>query len=47
MSAVMAGPDRGEDLRRRQRAKNLTLAAALIAFVVLVYLVSVVRMGGG
>ena len=43
----MAGLGNNEDLRRRQRTKNLTLAAALIAFVVVVYLVSIVRMGGG
>ncbi len=43
----MARPEKGHELRRRQRAKNLTLAAALIAFVVVVYLVSIVRMGGG
>jgi hypothetical protein len=43
----MAGLGKNEELRRRQRAKNLTLAAALIAFVVIVYLVSIVRMGGG
>ena len=43
----MARLEKGEDLRRRQRAKNLTLAAALVAFVVVVYLVSIVRMGGG
>jgi hypothetical protein len=43
----MARLEKGEELRRRQRAKNLTLAAALVAFVVVVYLVSIVRMGGG
>ena len=38
----------GEALRtKRLRAKNLTLLIALLAFVVLVYFVSVVRMGGG
>jgi len=43
----MAEPVKGEDLRRRRRGKNLALAGALVAFVVLVYLVSIVRMGGG
>ena len=42
----MARLEKGADLRRRQRAKNLALAAALIAFVVVVYFVSIVRMGG-
>ena len=31
---------------KRLRAKNLTLLVALLAFVVLVYFVSIVRMGG-
>ena len=35
------------DLHRKQRGKNLALMAALLAFCVLVYLVTVVRMGGG
>jgi predicted nucleic acid-binding Zn ribbon protein len=38
----------GKVLRaKRLRAKNLTLLIALLAFVVLVYFVSIVRMGGG
>ncbi len=32
---------------RRQRVKNRVLLAALLAFVIIVYAVSVVRMGGG
>ena len=40
-------PERGADVRRRLRTKNLVVMAVLIAFVVLVYLVSLVRMGGG
>ncbi len=32
---------------KRLKAKNLTLLFALLAFVVLVYFVSIVRMGGG
>ncbi len=43
----MAEPIKGEDLRRRRRAKNFALAGALVAFVVVVYLVTLVRMGGG
>ena len=43
----MTEPLEGKDLRRRRRTKNLALAGALVAFVVVVYLVSIVRMGGG
>lgn len=39
-------PD-SEGRRRRLRSKNLALFAALIGLVVLIYLVSIVRMGGG
>ncbi len=35
-----------DERRRRQRAKNWTLVAVLLAFVVLVYVVSIVRMSG-
>ncbi len=34
-----------EEARRRMRTKNLVLCAVLVAFVVVVYLVSIVRMG--
>lgn len=34
------------DRRRKQRAKNIAVALALLGFVVLVYFVSIVRMGG-
>ncbi|MGH6948553.1 MAG: hypothetical protein ACREDZ_14575 [Kiloniellales bacterium] len=37
---------RKETARRRQRAKNWALAALLLGFCVLVYFVSIVRMGG-
>ncbi|MEZ5848781.1 MAG: hypothetical protein R3C70_18690 [Geminicoccaceae bacterium] len=36
----------GDDHRRKLRSKNLVVALALIGFVVLVFLVSIVRMGG-
>ena len=36
-----------EERRRRQRAKNWALVAVLVAFVALVYAVSIVRMSGG
>ena len=35
-----------DDMHRKQRAKNLALLLALCAFVVIVYLVTIVRMGG-
>jgi hypothetical protein len=35
------------DPHRKQRGKNIALLVALLAFVVIVYLVSIVRMGGG
>lgn len=44
---MMAGSGNGDELRCRQRNKNLTLAGVLLAFVVVVYLVSIVRMTGG
>jgi hypothetical protein len=37
----------GEALRQRQRAKNWAMFAALAAFALLVYLIAIVRMGGG
>jgi hypothetical protein len=47
MMPAMSEQDKGGDVQRHRRARNLALAAALAAFVVLVYLVSIVRMGGG
>jgi len=43
------GPAEHQGLKRAagQRGKNLALLAVLVAFVVLVYIVAVVRMGGG
>ena len=41
-----AAPDRdGRTLHQRKRIQNLVLLAALLGFVVLVYFVSIVRMG--
>lgn len=37
----------GEEMRRRRRGKNLAMLGALMAFVVIVYLVAIVRMSGG
>ncbi len=41
------GRGRSPEDARRLRAKNLALLAVLLGFVVLVYLISIVRMGGG
>ena len=35
-----------EDLRRRQRTKNVALALGLVSLVVLFYLITLVKMGG-
>ena len=43
----MARKDPRSEVHRKQRGKNLALLAALLAFAVVVYLVSIVRMGGG
>ncbi len=43
---MMTQDRQGSELRRRQRVKNLALLAALGGFVVLIYIVSIVRMGG-
>jgi ferric-dicitrate binding protein FerR (iron transport regulator) len=42
--AVKAEPDAQ---RRRQRRKNLALAAVLAIFAILIYFVAIVRMSGG
>jgi hypothetical protein len=36
----------GEELRRRQRVKNVALACGLLGLVVLFYLVTLVKIGG-
>ncbi len=38
-------PETREAFRRKKRGKNLALMAVLIGFVVLVYIVAIVRMG--
>jgi len=38
-------PETGDAFRRKKRGKNLALMAVLIGFVVLVYIVALVRMG--
>jgi len=42
----MAGAGDDEERRRRQRTKNWTLVAVLLGFVVLVYLITIVRLSG-
>ena len=39
--------ERREDFRRKRRGRNWALLAVLVAFVVLVYFVALIRMGGG
>jgi hypothetical protein len=36
----------GQDLRRRQRAKNIAVACGLLALVVLFFLITLVKLGG-
>jgi hypothetical protein len=43
----MAMTDDDQDRRRRQRLKNWALLGVLMTFVVVVYFVSIIRMGGG
>ncbi len=47
MSEAPDGKGSGPEFRRRRRARNWALFAVLVGFVVLVYLVSIVRMSGG
>ncbi len=35
------------EAQRRQRRKNLVVMGILVAFVVLIYFIAIVRMGGG
>ncbi len=44
---TMAKRSYQSDVHRRQKSKNFAMLLALLGFVVLVYLVSVVRIGGG
>lgn len=40
-------PDLTEDQRKRQRARSIAIALGLVALIVLFYLVTIFRMGGG
>lgn len=42
----MAG-QHDDERRKRQKVKNWVLLGALLAFVVIVYFVALIRMGGG
>ncbi len=42
----MTERERADERRRRQRAKNWTLVGVLLAFVAVVYIVTIVRMSG-
>lgn len=42
----MAKDGERPDARRRLRGKNLAVLAALLGFVVLIYVIALVRMGG-
>jgi hypothetical protein len=39
--------ERDDERRKRQKIKNWVLLAVLFTFVVVVYFVSIIRMGGG
>jgi hypothetical protein len=41
------GATSAEERRRRLRGRNLAVMAVLLAFVLLVYAISIVRMAGG
>ena len=43
----MTEPENSEELQRRRRTKNIVLLAVLFCFVAVIYVVSIVRMGGG
>ena len=43
----MAMTDKDDDRRKRQKTKNWVLLGVLFVFVVVVYFVSIIRMGGG
>ncbi len=44
--SVLAKRDPHSEVHRKTRAKNLAVMAALLAFCVLIYLVTLVRLGG-
>ena len=46
MSEQTWTPETREAFRRKKRGKNMALMAVLMAFVVLIYFVALVRMGG-
>lgn len=43
----MSDPNReGDDFAKARRGRNLAIALGLVAFVIIVYAVSIIRMGG-
>ncbi len=44
---AMAKRGYDSEVHRKQRSKNFAMLIALLGFVIVIYLVSVVRMGGG
>jgi hypothetical protein len=49
MMATAPVPDRGdaELARRRLRGRNIAVALALVVWVALIYVIAIVKMGGG
>jgi hypothetical protein len=44
---MTGGPNRDQEIRRRQRSRALVMALCLAAFVVLMYFITIARMSGG
>lgn len=43
----MSDPNReGDDFAKARRGRNVAIAVGLVAFVIIVYAVSIIRMGG-
>jgi len=43
----MSDPKReGEDFAKARRGRNIAIAVGLVVFVIIVYVVSIIRMGG-
>jgi hypothetical protein len=42
----LSAVERSEEAKKRQRARNWAVSGALLGFVVIVYIVAILRMGG-